>query len=361
MDEDTIELREKREKSVYAGIAKCQHFGVTKVSDQIAHRDTESNLGTKALLLHPFIPVACISDEKGTIRVWNYEDDQPLVNVFDSHKGQERGGVSRMCLINELGNSLLLVASLDGSMCVWRDFMEKDKQHLVTAWQAVQVSTRRLGCVIDWQQHKGHLYASGELSNVVVWDLHSENFFGRVPTQTDSTISCLSASQVSAGQMVAGFVDGSVRIFDMRSRGVVSYTADPPTGDAKDNQIMGVDFQPGNDSSKLVAASANGQLKFMDMRRGPVNAAYKIVEAHAGSLTALAVHRHAPVVATGTSKQSVKVFNMKGDKLSVVQYHNSYIGQRIGPVSCLQFHPYGILLAAGATDSIVSMYAGETR
>jgi regulator-associated protein of mTOR len=43
----------------------------------------------------------------------------------------------------------------------------------------------------------------------------------------------------------------------------------------------------------------------------------------------------------------------------MVRFHNSYLGQRIGPVSALNFHLYSILLAAGATDSIVSVYAGE--
>ena len=50
---------------------------------------------------------------------------------------------------------------------------------------------------------------------------------------------------------------------------------------------------------------------------------------------------------------------MDGEVLSVVRYHQSFLGQRIGPVSCLGFHPYSILLAAGASDSIVSIYAGD--
>jgi regulator-associated protein of mTOR len=78
-------------------------------------------------------------------------------------------------------------------------------------------------------------------------------------------------------------------------------------------------------------------------------------------MTALTVHRHAPVMASGSAKQYIKVFSMVGEQLSMVRYHNSFLGQRIGPVSCLQFHPYQVLLAAGATDSIVSIYAGESQ
>ncbi|GJP30693.1 hypothetical protein CLOM_g4583 [Closterium sp. NIES-68] len=109
----------------------------------------------------------------------------------------------------------------------------------------------------------------------------------------------------------------------------------------------------------IISASSSGEIAFLDARNPgqPI----RRVEAHKGHLTALSVHRHLPVMATGSSKQLIRVFNMSGDLLSVVRYHNSFLGQRIGPVSALHFHPYKPLLAAGATDSIVSIYAGETH
>lgn len=49
-------------RSVLAGA------GVSKVSDQIASCDTEAERETRSLLLHPFVPIVCIADEKETIR-----------------------------------------------------------------------------------------------------------------------------------------------------------------------------------------------------------------------------------------------------------------------------------------------------
>lgn len=43
------------------------------------------------------------------LRIWNYEEGQ-TVNQLDKHTGTEKG-ISRMCLMNELDDSLLLVAS----------------------------------------------------------------------------------------------------------------------------------------------------------------------------------------------------------------------------------------------------------
>lgn len=87
--------------------------------------------------------------------------------------------------------------------------------------------------------------------------------------------------------------------------------------------------------------------------------AYLSIDAHRGSLTALAVHRHAPIVASGSAKQIIKVFSLEGEQLGSIRYHLTIMAQKIGPVSCLNFHPYQVLLAAGATDALFSIYADD--
>ena len=50
----------------------------------------------------------------------------------------------------------------------------------------------------------------------------------------------------------------------------------------------------------------------------------------------------------------------KGDQICVLRpYHEVFRGstQRIGPVSCLAFHPNTLLLAAGFTDEFISIYS----
>lgn len=74
-------------------------------------------------------------------------------------------------------------------------------------------------------------------------------------------------------------------------------------------------------------------------------------------MSSLSVHDYIPVFATGSQAQKIKVFNFAGEELNLIRYHDGFLGQRIGPISCLKFHPYLALLAAGSTDSIVSLYA----
>uniref|UniRef100_A0A2N9EXH9 HTH myb-type domain-containing protein n=1 Tax=Fagus sylvatica TaxID=28930 RepID=A0A2N9EXH9_FAGSY len=44
-----------------------------------------------------------------------------------------------------------------------------------------------------------------------------------------------------------------------------------------------------------------------------------------GSLTALAVHRHAPVIASGSAKQLIKVFSLEGEQLGTIRYYPSLL------------------------------------
>lgn len=85
--------------------------------------------------------------------------------------------------------------------------------------------------------------------------------------------------------------------------------------------------------------------------------AYLTIDAHRSSLTSLAIHRHAPIIASGSTKQIVKVFRLDGEQLSIIKYYPTLMAQRIGSVNCLNFHPYKALLAVGAADACISIYA----
>ncbi|KAL5205507.1 hypothetical protein ABZP36_033716 [Zizania latifolia] len=353
-NEEANARREQRERIAMDCIAKCQRSSC-KMTSQIASWDTRFELGTKASLLLPFSPIVVAADENEQIRVWNYDDALP-VNTFENHKLSDRG-LSKLVLINELDESLLLVGSCDGNVRIWRNYTQKGGQKLVTAFSSVQ-GHRSAGrsIVIDWQQQSGYLYASGDMSSILVWDLDKEHLLNTIQSTADSGISALSASQVQCGQFAAGFIDASVRIFDIRTPDRLVYMARPHA--PRTEKVVGIGFQPGFDPYKIVSASQAGDIQFLDVRKA--YEPYLTIEAHRGSLTALAVHQHAPVIASGSAKQMIKVFSLEGEQLTIIRYQPSFMGQRIGSVNCLSFHPYKSLLAAGAgNNALVSIYAED--
>ncbi|KAL4021524.1 hypothetical protein IC575_020325 [Cucumis melo] len=355
--EEIFTRREEREKFALERIAKCQHSPVSKLNNNpIASWDTKFEMGTKTLLLQPFSPIVVAADENERIRVWNYEEPA-LLNSFDNHDFPEKG-ISKLCLVNELDDSLLLAASCDGNIRIWKDYTLKGKQKLVTAFSAIQghkPGVRSINAVVDWQQQSGYLYASGEISSIMLWDLDKEQLVKSIPSSSDCSISALSASQVHGGLLAAGFFDGSVKLYDARIPELLVCTMRPHV--QKVEKVVGIGFQPGLDSSKIVSASQAGDIQFLDIRNQRDR--YLTIDAHRGSLTALAVHRHAPILASGSAKQLIKVFSLDGDQLGTIRYHPTFMPQKIGSVSCLTFHPYEVLLAAGAADACVSIYADD--
>lgn len=55
------------------------------------------------------------------------------------------------------------------------------------------------------------------------------------------------------------------------------------------------------------------------------------------------------------------VYDLQGHLINTIKYHEGFMGARIGPVSCLAFHPQRAMLAAGSSDASVSIYAVEPK
>ncbi|XP_021766700.1 regulatory-associated protein of TOR 2-like isoform X2 [Chenopodium quinoa] len=354
--EELLAKREAKERSTLDLIVKCQNY-FSKLYNQIASWDTKFENGTKTTLLQPFSPVVIAADEKEQIRVWNYEEPA-LLNTFDNHEFPD-SGISKLCLLNEL-DSLLLVASGDGNVRIWKDYMEMGKQKLVTAFSSLPVhgpTVCNLNANVDWQQQSGYLFVAGDVPSIKVWDLDKEQLLHSIPSSPDNSISALAASQVHGGQFAAGFADGSVRIFDIRTPEMLVCAARPHI--QRIERVVGIDFQPGLDVGKIVSASQAGDIQFLDIRNH--SDAYLTINAHRGTLTALAVHRHAPIIASASAKQLIKIFSLEGEQLGTIRCHPTFMAQRSGSISCLTFHPYQVLLAAGAANPFVSLYAADNN
>lgn len=66
-------------------------------------------------------------------------------------------------------------------------------------------------------------------------------------------------------------------------------------------------------------------------------------------------------VCSGSVNQSISIYDLKGTPLNTIKFHEGFMGARIGPVSCLAFHPLRCALGVGSKDSTVSVYVAEAR
>eukprot|EP00968_Pinguiococcus_pyrenoidosus_P007724 scaffold529_cov308-Pinguiococcus_pyrenoidosus.AAC.16 len=114
--------------------------------------------------------------------------------------------------------------------------------------------------------------------------------------------------------------------------------------------VVHVQFTCRSSFHELLSGSLAGEAKFWDLRytgKGSI----RTIEVQRSPMTALALHPCAPIMASGSHKQFIKILDSEGDQLGMIKHHNNFMGQRVGPVSCLAFHPYKLLLAGGATDT----------
>lgn len=251
----------------------------------------------------------------------------------------------------------------------------------------VAQDSRGSGMVLSWIQPSGTLVAGGNSSTIRVWDVGREQCvrvfdtgldtcttaiasrtvamdfsstshmsgypYGSSPSFTPSPFKPISDMPQLVSWTFAGSADGTVSVFDERVPSTAVHGGRVHCSRDHSAWIVSAHLRA-DGVPQVITGSVRGVVKFWDLRSMRT---FKTFEVHKSPLTALAVHSCAPIIATGSHAQFIKILTLGGDQLgSIIKYHDGFLGQRIGPVSCLAFHPTRMRLAAGATDSIVSIY-----
>ena len=188
--------------------------------------------------------------------------------------------------------------------------------------------------------------------------------------------------------IVAGLSDGTLKLFDIRTpktgailtteatRGKRSATTSTTGGtrtrrpaaamlnnktfNEHGSWIVDVSFSSfgssGGSQNEILSGSVAGDIRAWDIRSSS-RSSLRAIEVQRSPMTALSVHKKIPIAATGSHAQFIKILTLEGETLQVARFHeNSLPGHRIGPVSCLEFHKHKLVLAAGSTNALVSIY-----
>jgi len=329
----------------------------------------ESDSATTSLLLfHGYEPLLVVADDKDHFSLWAYNEGKRLLSFSNGNKDYTR--LSTSLWVNEQRDSLLLTGSTDGVIRVWGGLLDAAADpnaapHLVTAFHMapdLMMGQGAANLVSTWNQESGYLISGGNSASIRVLDLAIERFVMSWHSAMDAWVTALADYPNLQGQPpgleVAGYSNGTLRLFDIRSQNAVLTLTE------HDNWIINTTYI--KEGQELVSGDAGGGVRFWDARQpaAPLFRLQRALDApapperHRQPVSALAVHPSLPILASGSHSQFIKTFTLEGETLSVIRYHDGFLGQRIGPVSSLTFHPFKLLLAAGATDSIISIYTG---
>lgn len=247
---------------------------------------------------------------------------------------------------------------------------------LATAFCAlpdVAENTLGSGLIVNWQQSSGILTVGGNSTEIRVWDLGKEQHTRIFNTGIDTCLTAMTSKCGPQNQFTnsiymdnfsspsyvedivlpwtfAGFADGSVAAYDGRvhsNGGRIHYSRNH--GAWINNAHLRYDIP------EVITSAVNGTIKFWDLR---TMRAYKTLDVQKSLLTAMCVHNCAPIMAAGSQAKFIKLLTLGGEQLgNIIKYHDGFMGQRIGAISSLAFHPYKLTLAAGCADNIVSIYS----
>ena len=201
--------------------------------------------------------------------------------------------VTEVKLLNEDDVALLMTGSGDGVVRIYKNYENKSTE-LVSAWRALTdllPSNRSSGLIAEWQQGRGTLLVGGDMKVIRVWDAPREMCLTDIPARSGSCITSLTSDQVAGNIFVAGFGDGAVRVYDRRLN-----PRDAMVIAWKEHKawVTKVHMQRGG-LRELISGSTNGDVKLWDIRN---KSAILDIRAHRTGMRSMAVHEHAPVIAT---------------------------------------------------------------
>ncbi|XP_059587946.1 regulatory-associated protein of mTOR isoform X6 [Alligator mississippiensis] len=371
------EWRFLRNARVRKQAQKIIQKGISRLDDQIF---LNRNPGVPSVVkFHPFTPCIAVAD-KDSICFWDWEKGEKL-DYF--HNGNPRyTRITAMEYLNGQDCSLLLTATDDGAIRVWKNFADLEKNpEMVTAWQGLSdmlPTTRGLarrvsiyldrskqggaGMVVDWEQETGLLMTSGDVRIIRIWDTDREMKVQDIPTGADSCVTSLSCDS-HRSLIVAGLGDGSIRVFDRRMAlsecRVMTY---------REHTAWVVKaYLQKHPEGNIMSVSVNGDVRFFDPRMPESVKVLQIVK----GLTALDIHPQANLFActasfpwaqlSGSMNQFTAIYNGNGELINNIKYYDGFMGQRVGAISCLAFHPHWPHLAVGSNDYYISVYSVEKR
>ncbi|KPJ02537.1 Regulatory-associated protein of mTOR [Papilio xuthus] len=191
--------------------------------------------------------------------------------------------------------------------------------------------------LLRWSETRRSLALAGLCGTVRLWDADAEMLSCDIGTETEAAATSLWRGPL----LTCGFADGAVRAWDERAPAEPVFTLHDHAAPVLCAAHRA--HQP----HALLTGCAEGVVRVYDTRK---LAAREVVRAP-GPLAALDLHPLCNLLACGSVNQCISIYDLKGTPLNTIKFHEGFMGARIGPVSCLTFHPLRCALGVGAKDS----------
>jgi len=316
----------------------------------------------------PKKPQIAVGDSLGNVGIWNFQTWEQDASFTIPTTDSEPPGVTSIHIIDSHVDTPLVAAGAGGTVALWRRADKKCKNNsILNVWQTsgsyggYTNTSEGHGFTMSYNAENNYLVTGGcERGLVKIWDLSSEMcvWHGDVLRKGCVVTALEDVKRPMTNTYAVGSTDGAIVLVDARvpssdenahGGGVLSF-------EEHSSAIVSVGRQMSvGEEEKLVSASLAGDIRIWDLRF-PSNGSLQVIQAHRSEITAITVSEKLPMIASGSSNGSIKLFGSAGRLLKVIQYHEGFLGTRMAPVTSLAIHPESKILAAGCADSVISLY-----
>ena len=294
---NTIDLFMNKQVDMYATEFLDQHCKLLynhKVKRKIPPKWSEPQSMTEILQIkHTTYPIHCkfhpyddqlfVVDKDSMINVYETQFNNKLKLSFSIFQSQfnynqmsasssslnlKNPLVTSFNLINVQHEPIFLAGTDDRIVRIFKpDLINYSKSNLITAFKAFGDSQKRasnieVGLIVEWDESNEVLLCSGDTGHIRVWDMNKE-LYKDYATQAPSCVCSLSTFD---NYTVAGFGDGTIKLFDFRlSNSNVASTSSRSNQIFQHNSFV-LKVKIHKPSNKLITSSTSGDINIFDLR-----------------------------------------------------------------------------------------------
>jgi regulator-associated protein of mTOR len=205
-----------------------------------------------------------VADQDSVVKVYDSKSQQ-RVKFSNVTSNRTASKITSFKLVNAQYEPIVLTGTDDACVRLWKpDLITGKKTALLTAFTAFNKAEKanssiEAGLVLEWDEATNNLLCAGDTRSIRIWDMNKE-LHRDIGTDIASCVCSLTSNESYA---IAGFGDGTVKLFDLRLRsaGAVNQTAVK----YEHNAFVLKTFLH-RDSNKLITASTYGDVNITDIR-----------------------------------------------------------------------------------------------
>lgn len=282
---------------------------------------------------HPYEDQIFVADRDCFITVYDSNKRSKLMNfsvVNNRNLSKKLASVTSFKLVNVQHEPIFLVGTDDYVVRFFKpDLVGFKRANLITAFTAISESNRKLstkesGFILEWNEQKEMLLCGGDTSSIKVWDMNKE-LYKEYSTEVNSCITSLTTNE---NYTIAGFGDGSVRLFDFRCPTPMSMPSLLESSMNHKSRFTSVSGNMANTSHSSPASSSPSHAHH-----------YKpsLIHQHDAFILKVKLHRN-KLISAGIGG-GINVFDMRAMKNDVELPFNKELA------TALECHPYNELIA----------------